>query len=106
MTSADAGWARGGGSRPATPAGRRTGDSPEVAEGRGIDTPPDRGEPEYVAPALGRPAPEPVKVPVVLVVVDGAAGRALLAKQAAAVRRALEWFADHPATPPEVDDAD
>ncbi len=45
----------------------------------------------------GRRPPEPLKVRIELVVVDGEAGRELMRRQAAAVREALQWFADNPA---------
>jgi hypothetical protein len=53
---------------------------------------------QEVAPAKrhGRRPPEPLKVRVELVVVDGEAGKELMKRQAAAVRDALQWFADNP----------
>jgi hypothetical protein len=77
-----------------------------------------RGAVDDVVPALrrGRRQPEPLKVRIELVVVDGEAGKDLLRQQAAAVRDALRWFAanplvdadsgDDPDRPPEPGDDD
>ena len=98
LAVADGDWARigGGASRRAAPGHRRAGDSPEVAESRGADAAPPDGESTYAPRAAGRPAPDPLRVRVELVVVDGPAAKELLKRQAAAVREALRWFADHP----------
>lgn len=96
MTNGDSARKGGGASRRATPARRQAGDSPEVAESRDADAAPPDGESKYAPRASGRPAAEPLRVRVELVVVDGPAAKELLKRQAAAVREALQWFADHP----------
>ena len=93
MTDRDSNPAGGGGSRRATP---RLGDSPQVAEGHDDKPSPGAGESKYPATAPGRPAPEPLKVRIELVVVDGPDAKELLKRQAAVVREALQWFADNP----------
>jgi hypothetical protein len=64
---------------------------------------PDAGESKYPARARGRPGPEPLKVRIELVVVDGPEAKELLRRQAIAVRDALRWRLDHR---PPVDVAD
>jgi hypothetical protein len=44
----------------------------------------------------GRRRGEPLRVQIELVVVDGEAGKELGNRQAVAIRRALQWFADNP----------
>ena len=72
-------------------------DDPDEDPGGAVDdvAPPRRRE---------RRQPEPLKVTVEFVVVDGELGRELLLRQAAAVRDALRWFADNPPTEPRSDD--
>jgi Resolvase, N terminal domain len=86
----------GGAPRRATPRRGHGGDSPRVVEGRDEEASPTAGESKYPAPAQGRPAPEPLNVRIELVVVDGPDAKELLKRQAAAVREALQWFADNP----------
>ena len=53
------------------------------------------GKSSYGAAPRGRPGPEPLKVRIELVLVDGPEGKQLRARQAAAIREALRWFAEH-----------
>jgi hypothetical protein len=64
------------------------------------------GAVDYVAHPQKRERrrPEPLKVSVELVVVDGELGRELLQRQAAAVREALRWFAENPPAEPRSGD--
>nr|WP_193599462.1 hypothetical protein [Micromonospora purpureochromogenes] len=96
MTSRNSNGNRGGASRRATPALPATASTAEAVNEDDVDEFRDAGESKYPPHGRGRPAPEPLKVRVELVVVDGQAGKELLKRQAAAVREALQWFADHP----------
>ncbi len=66
-------------------------DDPDAAPRSAVDD---------IVPALRRGRrrrqPEPLKVRIELVVVDGEAGKELQRQQAAAVREALRWFAANP----------
>jgi hypothetical protein len=65
----------------------------------------DGGESRYRRAAPPAPArTPPPKVRIELVLVGGAEGKQLRARQAAAIREALRWFAQHPpANPPTAD---
>jgi hypothetical protein len=53
-------------------------------------------ESQYDRAAARQPDTRPLKVKVEFVVVRGPAAVELIKRQAAAVRDALQWFADHP----------
>lgn len=55
---------------------------------------PKNGESRY-PPAPAEPGPVPLTVRIELRLVDGPEGKKLRARQAAAIREALEWFATH-----------
>jgi hypothetical protein len=55
------------------------------------DSPP-AGESRYRPPAPDRPEPQPPRVRIELVTVDGAEGRQLRATQAEAMWEALQWL--------------
>lgn len=93
MASGDSVQSGGGATRRATPARQTLGDSPEVAESRGESTAPTDDESKYAPRAPGRPAAEPLKVRIQLVVVDGPAAKELVKRQAIVVREALLRFA-------------
>jgi hypothetical protein len=65
-----------------------------VVTGEGQSTQQEKSS--YHAAPRGRPGPEPLKVRIELVLVDGPEGKQLRARQAAAIREALRWFAEHP----------
>src|SRR5207248_7583629 len=72
------------------------------------EQPPDGGEsspplPQAERARRGRPPPPPLKVRVELVLVSGPEGRQLRQLQAAAMREALRWFAEHPTEHPDPD---
>src|SRR5262245_12811041 len=71
MTDRDSQPFGGGASRRATRPGTHGDDSPHVAEGRYDKAFPNAGESKYPATAPGRPTPEPLKVRIELVVIDG-----------------------------------
>src|SRR6266540_7279542 len=52
-------------------------------------------EARYPPDASAGPKPIPLKARIQLVVVDGTEGRRLRARQAAVIREALRWFAEH-----------
>jgi hypothetical protein len=74
-------------------------DSPRMAKGGEDKASPNASESKIAAAngggAPNNTMPESLTVRVELVVVDGAAGKELLRKQAIVVRQALQWFADH-----------
>ncbi|GAA0739530.1 hypothetical protein Drose_16995 [Dactylosporangium roseum] len=96
MTRRSANGNRGGASQRAAPALPAAHNVADAINEDDVDEFRDDGESKYPPRGHGRPAPEPLKVRVELVVVDGQAGKELLKRQAAAVREALQWFADHP----------
>jgi hypothetical protein len=109
MTNGDSARTGGGASRRATPARRRAGDSPEVAESRGADAVLPDGESKYARAAPSGQARNPSKSPptteeqsfdvrVEFVVLDGPAGKALRRHQAQVMRKVLRWIAEHPDT--------
>ncbi len=53
--------------------------------------------------AFALPPPPPLNVRVELVLVDGPDGKRLRQLQAAAIREALRWFAEHPQQPADLD---
>lgn len=71
-------------------------DSHRVAECRDDKGPPRVGESKYDPAAARQPAIQPLKVKIEFVVVRGPAAEQLIKRQVAAVRDALQWFADHP----------
>jgi hypothetical protein len=82
---------------------RRTGewsrscsDSRRATESRDTRGSPPASESKYDAAAAGRPRTGPLRVKIEFVVVNGPAAEELIKRQAAAVRDALQWFADHP----------
>jgi hypothetical protein len=78
---------------PARPVGE---DGPTGGTARRDQHLPDVGESRYPPAAPGRPGPTPPTVRIELVLVDGPEGAKLRATQAAAIREALRWFAEHP----------
>ena len=55
---------------------------------------PDDGESRY-GPDPAEAEQKPLKVRIELLLVDGPEGKTLRARQAAAIREALRWFAEH-----------
>ena len=53
--------------------------------------------------ARGRPGPATLRVRIELVLVHGPEGKQLRTRQAAAIREALRWFAEHPNPDPTTD---
>lgn len=78
---------------PAAPAGNRTSNEADEHQAK---TGGGRYAPRYRAATAARPYAEPLRMTVELVVVTGPSAEALIKKQAAAVRDALRWFAEHP----------
>jgi hypothetical protein len=64
--------------------------------GAGKDPSPQQEQSSYHAAPPGRPGPEPLKVRIELVLVSDPEGKQLRMRQAAAIREALRWFAEHP----------
>jgi hypothetical protein len=75
---------------------RSSGDSRRVVESREDNGSPQAIEPKYDAAAARRARAGPLTVKVELVVVKGPAADELIKRQAAAVRDALQWFAENP----------
>ncbi|MFC6022709.1 hypothetical protein ACFP2T_41960 [Plantactinospora solaniradicis] len=97
MSSRDSSGTRGGASPPTTPAPPTSDDAEETVKDQGVEAFPDTGGSKYPPRGPGRPASEPLKVRVELIVVDDpAAAKELLKRQAAVVKEALQWFADNP----------
>jgi hypothetical protein len=71
-------------------------DSGRVAEGRDDNDSPPGNESKDDAAAPGRHRAGPLKVKIEFVVVSGPAADELIKTQAAAVRDALQWFAENP----------
>lgn len=76
-------------------------DSQRVAEGRDDQGSPRAGESKYDPAAARQPGIRPLNVKIEFVVLRGPAAEELIKRQGAAVRDALQWFADHP--PDETD---
>ncbi len=62
----------------------------------GEDQSPQQEKSRYHAAPPGRPGPQPLKTRIELVLVSGPEGKQLRMRQAAAIREALRWFAEHP----------
>jgi len=62
----------------------------------GEDQSPPQEKSSYHAAPPGRPGPQPLKTRIELVLVSGPEGKQLRMRQAAAIREALRWFAQHP----------
>jgi len=62
----------------------------------GEDQSPPQEKSSYHAAPPGRPGPQPLKTRIELVLVSGPEGKQLRMRQAAAIREALRWFAEHP----------
>ena len=65
------------------------------SDGRGNDIEPENGESRYPPSSSIRPEARPLKTIIEFIVVDGAEGKQLRARQAAVIREALRWFAEH-----------
>lgn len=63
----------------------------------GVQESPPPSKPERAR--RGRPPPQPLKVRVELVLVNGPEGKYLRQRQAEAMREALRWIAEHPVDP-------
>jgi hypothetical protein len=87
--------------RPAHPSTSGSPDTPRRSPGQEADTTaeiaasPANGESRY-PPGPAQPDDRPLKVHIELRLVHGPAGKQLRARQAAAIREALRWFAEHP----------
>ncbi len=62
----------------------------------GEDQSPHQEKSSYHAALPGRPGPEPLNVRIELVLMNGPEGKQLRMRQAAAIREAMRWFAQHP----------
>ena len=72
---------------------------PDGGVGADEDQSPQPEKSSYHAAPPGRPGPESLKVRIELVLVGGPEGKQLRMRQAAAIREALRWFAEHPNPP-------
>jgi len=75
---------------------RPSGDSRRVAGSRDAKGSPSANESKYDAAAGRRSGAGPLTVKIEFVVVSGPAADELIKTQAAAVRDALQWFAENP----------
>ncbi len=80
-----------------------TGAQPGEAERPSDGVDPSSRPAEAERARRGRPPPPPLNVRVELVLVDGPDGKRLRQLQAAAIREALRWFAEHPQQPADPD---
>ena len=68
-----------------------------VAAGEDQSPPQEKSSYDAAPPSRpGRPGPQPLKTRIELVLVSGPEGKQLRMRQAAAIREALRWFAQHP----------